>query len=376
MKFRECTEKYIDLKKLQYYETAKDVEFVMRQAGLQNNNEGFEIAKEMILNNEGCSKKNMALYVLFELLKVVLNFCKECSSFVLAILTAFIINNNNLGFINTKLWIEIFILVFIICFFIVLVNSVFEVNKNKLDILNIRILKNMSFERYQYVLKNFISKKQSKKTNITAKICSFFRKIMKIIKGYYMLIIIMVIVLGVFFAVSTSCKCFDVGNNIFDGIQALGTITAILFTARQIRKERLMNEKEQASCISCWISKEYLTDKPSLRNVEILNSSKQPIYNVVVSIDGIHYDDKTVDNINDKISYVQIVPPGHYYVFAQHSGGGMHMQFSASISFTDASGRYWYRDAWGKLKQKEHDVFGERKISLPVEPCSINKISD
>lgn len=253
MKFRECTEEYIDLKKSQYYETAKDVEFVMRQDGLQDNNEGFEIAKEMILNNEGCSKKNMTLYVLF---------------------------------------------------------------------------------------------------------------------------IIMVIVLGVFFAVRTSCKCFNVGNNIFDGIQAVGTITAILFTARQIRKERLMNEKEQASCISCWMSHEYLTDKPLLRNIEILNSSKQPIYNVVVSIDGIHYDDKTVDNINDKISYVQIVSPGHYYVSAQHSGGGMNMQFSASISFTDASGRHWYRDAWGKLKQKERDVFDERKISLPVEPCLIKKISD
>ena len=43
-------------------------------------------------------------------------------------------------------------------------------------------------------------------------------------------------------------------NLIVDVIQAVGTIVAIGFSTIQIRKDRILREKEQALRIVCWMS--------------------------------------------------------------------------------------------------------------------------
>lgn len=65
-------------------------------------------------------------------------------------------------------------------------------------------------------------------------------------------------------------------------------------------------------------------------------------------------------------TYIQNIPPGHYYTNVYYGDGGMHTQFSASISFTDSRGKHWYRNAWGNLEKKKKDAISERKIPLPT----------
>lgn len=66
-------------------------------------------------------------------------------------------------------------------------------------------------------------------------------------------------------------------------------------------------------------------------------------------------------------TYIQNIPPGHYYTNVYYGDGGMHTQLSASISFTDSCGKHWYRNAWGNLEKKKKDAISERKIPLPTE---------
>lgn len=153
---------------------------------------------------------------------------------------------------------------------------------------------------------------------------------------------------------------------IFDIIQAVGTIVAIGFSTIQVRKDRILREKEQALSIVCWMSDIKVNQNEQGCIVEIMNESHEPIYNVAISVDCVHCDEKHVDRINNECSYFHIIPPGHYSARVKYGGGGMHMQFGASISFTDSKGKYWYRDSWGRLIKQKRNAISTRNIVLPV----------
>jgi hypothetical protein len=157
---------------------------------------------------------------------------------------------------------------------------------------------------------------------------------------------------------------------IFNSIQAIGTFSAILFAVVQIIKERHERHKLQATCVSCWISQNITVDvkSPGERVVEIMNSSQQPVYDVVMSIDSVGYSKEGITLNKTEYTYIKIIPPGHYYTMVRFGGGGMCMQFSSSISFTDASGSNWYRDAYGSLHNKKYNAIHERNVALPA--CS------
>ena len=104
-----------------------------------------------------------------------------------------------------------------------------------------------------------------------------------------------------------------------------------------------------------------------------MNESHEPIYNVAISIDCVHYDEKNVDRVNDECSYFRIIPPGHYLTRVKYGGGGMHAQFGASISFTDSKGKFWYRDSWGRLFKKKENAILTRNIPLPVGSGKLEK---
>lgn len=156
---------------------------------------------------------------------------------------------------------------------------------------------------------------------------------------------------------------------VFNIIGAVGTIFAIMFSAVQLKKDREERERKQASCVSCWVSDDVdklNNNEPMSKYIEIANESGNPIYNVVVSIDAIEYGGIMAQN--GEFSYIKYIPPGKYYVAAPFGGDGMFMEFSASISFTDSNGLFWYRNAVGKLEKKKNDAVIERKVPLPV--CS------
>jgi hypothetical protein len=167
-------------------------------------------------------------------------------------------------------------------------------------------------------------------------------------------------------------------NHIFDIIQAIGTVSAIIFAFVQIIKERHIQHKLQATCVSCWMSQDIKVNvkSPGERVIEIMNSSQQPVYDVVISIDSVGYSKKGIAINKEEFTYIKIIPPGHYYTMVKFGGGGMSMQFSSSISFTDASGSNWYRDAYGSLHNKKHNAMYERNVALPVYSACIYKVKE
>ena len=97
-----------------------------------------------------------------------------------------------------------------------------------------------------------------------------------------------------------------------------------------------------------------------------------PIYDVIVSIDRV--DLKDVGQGDDQCTCVYCVPPGVYLlktIREEEDYYDMCKHFGPSITFRDARGKYWTRNAQGKLKKQCRDCFVTRDISFPPAFTSI-----
>ena len=113
--------------------------------------------------------------------------------------------------------------------------------------------------------------------------------------------------------------------------------------------------QEFAAKISCWIGEAPAKDDNTIP-VTIANYSNLPIYDVVVSIDLVD-DNGISSNYNeDYTAYTYFVPPGCYYIYAPWHGLGMNKKFNSSITFRDANGNWWCRDAYGNIEQSSNSL--------------------
>ena len=153
---------------------------------------------------------------------------------------------------------------------------------------------------------------------------------------------------------------------------------AIEETKKEFEKSReLENEirqQKQAVKVACWQTSEdcdsqiFEREDCDFVSVHISNSSSEPVYEVVLSQDIIDHDMTTVMQTGSRCCiYLQCVPPGDYITVLPWGGPGMHMQFSPSISFRDAAGMNWHRDANGILTKIQVSTVEFRKLDLPVE---------
>lgn len=153
-------------------------------------------------------------------------------------------------------------------------------------------------------------------------------------------------------------------------LTAVGTIVALVALIYQWYKDLRNKEWEQAWQIACWSRNE--VSLPDEGYIIISNTSKQPIYDVIVSIDRV--DLKDVGQGDDQCTCVYCVPPGVYLlktIREEEDYYDMCKHFGPSITFRDARGKYWTRNAQGKLKKQCRDCFVTRDISFPPAFTSI-----
>ena len=114
--------------------------------------------------------------------------------------------------------------------------------------------------------------------------------------------------------------------------------------------------QEIAAKISCWICGEAPVKDDNTIPVTIAKYSELPIYDVVVSIDIVDDNGFSSNYREDYTVYTYFVPPGCYYIYAPWHGLGMNKKFNSSITFRDAKGNWWCRDAYGNIEQSSNSL--------------------
>jgi hypothetical protein len=154
-------------------------------------------------------------------------------------------------------------------------------------------------------------------------------------------------------------------------------------TERKIRKKTQQHAeseriRSQAVHVSTWIV------QPSgfPMYAAVLNKSNEPVYEVIISLVGIQgafpHDAHEVKEYYPYRSFLNVLPPGRFYISIPSAGHGMSTSFALEISFTDSSGHHWVRKGNGKLIKITQCAIDYYNIPRPVgwEYPSIENIEE
>jgi len=147
-------------------------------------------------------------------------------------------------------------------------------------------------------------------------------------------------------------------------IATFGAVCVALYTSlNEVKARRKQDESSQAVKISAWP----VAGPLGLASVVISNSSYEPIYDVTLSY-GIAYG-AGVSYLkgNDELVFIKTVPPGIYKSKEpRNHGGAMHTQLGVAVSFRDARGQYWLRDAKGKIYKLTTSNYRVLEVQEPI----------
>ncbi len=125
----------------------------------------------------------------------------------------------------------------------------------------------------------------------------------------------------------------------------------------QIKEHDLeMIRQETALKVSSWMTNEVPLKDDETIPIMIANYTNLPIYDVVVAIDIVS--DNGAYHMDQRrfAAYTHFVPPGCYYMYAPWHGGGMNKKFNSAITYRDAKGKWWCRDAAGNVEESENSL--------------------
>ena len=157
----------------------------------------------------------------------------------------------------------------------------------------------------------------------------------------------------------------DLGS-VAEWFAAVGTIAAVVvalyIATRETRRLQKRDRADQAHQISAWRLVQL-----GFGEVVVSNASSLPIYDVLISY-GVAYGAGPPFSLgNANQTFVVRIPPGRYLVKEpKHGGGGMSVLVGPSISFRDANGLFWRRDAKGELIATKASPFIEMEIKQPI----------
>lgn len=165
-------------------------------------------------------------------------------------------------------------------------------------------------------------------------------------------------------------------------LASVGTIGAVWLALWQVlneKKERVNREiRSQAERISAWYAgtKEGAHLATATR-IELLNSSNEPVYEVVVGLVFIQgaaprsgEEWQCMGNTSIMGGFGKVLgalPPGQWIVRVPGGWANMFARPGAEIAFTDRSGLHWVRRATGKLERLPTNAVDYYKISRPVD---------
>lgn len=149
MKFREYKKDYLLTKMTQYEQVAMEINKVIKECKMEECEQGFELAKEMILNNEYLPTLIVLVSVLKEYIVGAGKWFATFITFILGVITALISENVDI-LMAPDFW-KVVLTVFLFGF---LFDVLIEIYNTKSEKLHIRILKDMKFDRYKFLLEN------------------------------------------------------------------------------------------------------------------------------------------------------------------------------------------------------------------------------
>ena len=129
---------------------------------------------------------------------------------------------------------------------------------------------------------------------------------------------------------------------------AVSFSTALVTLFGHLHRRRL----EQAENISAWEGTRHHPDNPDNHDQKafIANNSRAPIFDVAISYGVNHGRGRAYSTGNDHHVFIAIVPPGTFVTDLPPVPSNITDQkLGLSISFRDLHGRYWRRDATGRL---------------------------
>jgi hypothetical protein len=155
-----------------------------------------------------------------------------------------------------------------------------------------------------------------------------------------------------------------------DWVAGIATTLAVIFALVELALERGRARRQerasQASKVSAWFEE---SDRASLRDrAYISNASEGVIYDVLIAVTNGRVESDGSTTVKDFTKILSQIPPGVYRTSTIQGWGGMHFSPSIDLSFRDSSGRHWFRNNYGKLKEKKKDVFSRYSfLDQPVE---------
>ncbi len=142
----------------------------------------------------------------------------------------------------------------------------------------------------------------------------------------------------------------------------IASIIALMFGLSEQRRQRLSKRRSQAEKITIY----------GLGNtLHISNSSNEPVFEMAISF-GVAYGAGLGYSMgSDNQVFLLRVPPGKYVCHQKptNPGGGMHIQLGLSISFRDAAGLYWRREANGVLIETL-SAYSDLDVEQPISDWS------
>lgn len=132
-------------------------------------------------------------------------------------------------------------------------------------------------------------------------------------------------------------------------------------------RKRLARAKrhEQASQVSAWVARE--SDGKAW--IAVLNQSKNPIYEVVLSIVSFNVPDTSSGKYtpHEYRDFLSVVPPDKHYACVENDYHGMGFHPAVEIAFKDIEGNYWLRKGNGSISEISTSPVEHYRLSLPVE---------
>lgn len=160
-----------------------------------------------------------------------------------------------------------------------------------------------------------------------------------------------------------------------DWLAAAGTIGAVvvaLYLAdKGSREQREREKRAQASRISSWQN----TFAGMTRSISILNQSQGSIYDVAISFGIAVGAGPAFQTGNEHQIFLRGLPPGDFEVkMPKKPRKGMHVELGLALTFRDAQGVYWRRDATGNLYETPvQQPFDGLDVQLPVKYQSFSR---
>lgn len=148
----------------------------------------------------------------------------------------------------------------------------------------------------------------------------------------------------------------------FAAVGTIGAVAVALYLAEKGARDQRGREREaQASCISSW-------HQPGREDVVISNPSSSAIYNVAISFGVSYGEGEPFQQGNEFNVFLRALPAGESRIHEPPTPPELvGRELAVSVTFKDAQGVHWRRDATGKLYETaEQSNYSGLNVTHPV----------